>query len=308
VPIHDVGYRPWGRAVGLPLLRWTVISGAGMRLVWKNQWLRRMLFFAWLPAAALGICIFLYEQSFERSEFRRAVPILLDRLPLSHDALSAWYENQASARHRVWSLFLLTYFRYPQAVVIVLLIGMIAPPLISQDFRSRAFLLYFSRPITPLEYVWGKTMVIWGYLAAVTTFPALMLYVIGVMLSPSISVVLDTWDIPLRILVASGVLMIPTTSLALFFSSLTTESRYAGFSWFAVWGLGWTAHFFLDRLNLEPAWNMLSLYHVLGYVEAWVFDLSAGMKEVGPAAILLVLITILPQVVLLARVAAPMRV
>ncbi len=308
MPIHDVGYRPWTGATGIPLWRWTVISGAGMRLVWKNQWLRRMLFFAWLPAAALGICIFVYEQSFERSELRRAVPVLLHQLPLSHDAISAWYEDAASARHKVWSLFLLTYFRYPQAVLMVLLIGMIAPPLISQDFRSRAFLLYFSRPITPPEYIWGKTMVIWSYLAAVTTFPALMLYVIGVMLSPSISVVLDTWDIPLRILAASGVLLIPTTSLALFFSSLTTESRYASFSWFAVWGLGWTAHFFLDRLSLEPAWNMLSLYHVLGYVESWVFDLSAGAREVGPAAILLVLVTILPLTVLLARVAAPMRV
>jgi ABC-2 type transport system permease protein len=308
VPIHDVGYRRWERTVGSPFLRWTVIAGAGMRLVWKNHWLRRMLFLAWLPAAGLGIAIFVYEQSFERRELRSAIPFLLERLPQSDNAMSAWYLDAAAARHEVWSLLLMTFFRYPQAVLMVLLVGMIAPPLISQDFRSRAFLLYFSRPITPLEYVYGKAMVIWVYLAAVTTLPALVLYVIGVLLSPSISVVLDTWDIPLRILAASGVLLVPTTSLALFFSSLTTESRYAGFAWFAVWGLGWAAYANLEALSLGRQWSMISLYHVLGRVEAWVFGLSSDINEVTSAAALLLLVTILPLIVLLARVAAPMRV
>lgn len=202
----------------------------------------------------------------------------------------------------------MTFFRYSQAVLMVLLVGMIAPPLISQDFRSRAFLLYFSRPITPLEYVYGKAMVIWVYLAAVTTLPALVLYVVGVLLSPSISVVLDTWDIPLRILAASGVLLVPTTSLALFFSSLTTESRYAGFAWFAVWGLGWAAYANLEALSLGRQWSMISLYHVLGRVETWVFGLSSNINEVTSAAALLLLVTILPLIVLLVRVAAPMRV
>ncbi len=90
MPIHDVGYRRWERAVGSPFLRWTVIAGAGMRLVWKNHWLRRMLFLAWLPAAGLGIAIFVYEQSFERRELREAVPVLLGQLPQSDVAIAAW--------------------------------------------------------------------------------------------------------------------------------------------------------------------------------------------------------------------------
>ncbi|MHB8866631.1 MAG: ABC transporter permease, partial [Pirellulaceae bacterium] len=260
MPIHDVGYRRWDRVAGNPWLRWTVIAGAGMKLVWKNHWLRRMLFFGWLPAAMLGIGIFIYEQGFERPELREAVPFLLERLPQSEVALTAFHADPALARHEVWSLLLLTFFRYPQAVLMVLLVGMIAPPLISQDFRSRAFLLYFSRPITPMEYIFGKAVVVWIYLAAVTTLPALVLYALGVLLSPSLNVVLYTWDIPLRILVASGVLLIPTASLALFFSALTTESRYAGFAWFAVWGLGWAAYANLQVLGLGRQWSMISLY------------------------------------------------
>ena len=58
MPIHDVGYRRWSLASSNAWTRWMVIAGAGMRLVWKNHWLRRMLFFAWLPAAIVGIGIF----------------------------------------------------------------------------------------------------------------------------------------------------------------------------------------------------------------------------------------------------------
>ncbi|MHB8970320.1 MAG: ABC transporter permease [Pirellulaceae bacterium] len=308
MPIHDVGYRRWDRTVGSPWLRWTVIAGAGMKLMWKNHWLRRMLFLAWLPAAALGIVIFVYEQGFERQELQSTVPALLEQLPQSKAAIDAFYADPSLARHEVWSLLLLTFFRYPQAVLMVLLVGMIAPPLISQDFRSRAFLLYFSRPIAPAEYIFGKAMVIWVYLAAVTTLPALVLYALGVLLSPSLHVVLYTWDIPLRILVASAVLLIPTSSLALFFSSLTTESRYAGFAWFAVWGLGWAAYANLEALGLGRQWSMISLYHVLGRAQAWVFGLHTNINDVTSAAALLVLITILPLLVLLVRVAAPMRV
>lgn len=310
MPIHDVGYRRWNLASSNAWIRWMVIAGAGMRLVWKNHWLRRMLFFAWLPAAVVGIGIFIYEQGAERPEMRFwLVGQVLRELPNSSDAMAAFHQDPSAARDEIWALMMMTFFRYPQAVLMVLLVGMIAPPLISQDFRSRAFLLYFSRPITPLEYVFGKAMVVWTYLAAVTTVPALVLYVLGVLMSPSVSVVLDTWDIPLRILGASAVLLIPTSSLALFFSSLTTESRYAGFSWFAVWGLGWSAYAALEANHLGERWSMISLYHVLGYAQAWVFGLAHGMeRQVTVSAALLVALTVFPLLVLLVRVAAPMRV
>ena len=308
MPIHDVGYRRWEHEPGGPWLRWAVIAGVGMRLAWKNHWLRRMMFFGWLPAALLGVALFAYEQAIERPEMARAVPILLSRLPQSKVAVEAWRVDAGSARHEVWSLLLLTFFRYPQGVLMVLLVGMIAPTLISQDFRSRAFLLHFSRPISPWEYIFGKAMVIWAYLAAITTLPALVLYVVGVLLSPEFRVVLATWDLPLRILVASLVLMVPTTSLALFFSSMTSESRYAGFAWFAVWGLGWAAYANLEAINAGRQWSMISLYHVLGRVQAWVFGLATNRDDVTSAAVLLLVLTLLPLWVLVGRVAAPMRV
>lgn len=224
-----------------------------------------------------------------------------------------------STRHAVWSWLLLTFFRYPQGILLVFLIGHIAPNLIAQDLRSRAYLIYFSRPITRLEYVLGKATVVFGYVMMITTVPALALYVLGVLLSPDLSVIWHTWDLPLRILAASCVLMVPTTSLALCFSSLTYESRYASFAWYAVWVLGWVAYANLTASemtghgihSLDAAggrWTLVSLYHLLGVVQTWVFGLEVSRETVASGVMILGIITVVSYAVLLNRVSAPMRI
>jgi hypothetical protein len=149
----------------------------------------------------------------------------------------------------------------------------------------------------------------------ITTLPAFVLYIAGVMLSPSLSVVLETWDLPLRILVASIVLSLPTASMALMFSSMTTESRYAAFAWFAVWILGNVAFSTVmafavaaQRDVVEPGWRtMLSPYHTLGVVQAWIFDLEPPGAAVAPSMVALVAITIGSLILLFHRVSLPIR-
>jgi ABC-2 type transport system permease protein len=125
---------------------------------------------------------------------------------------------------------------------------------------------------------------VWAHLLMISMVPALALYLVGVLLSPNLGVFADTWDLPLRIIAASMVLMLPTSALALCFSSLTQESRYAGFAWFTVWILGWFTYgaataaeafnaqqgAFAQRgaaVIAESTWTHLSLYHTLGRVQ-----------------------------------------
>jgi hypothetical protein len=199
---------------------------------------------------------------------------------------------------------------------------MIGPPLIARDVRTRAFLLYFSRPLDPWEYVLGKAAVVWFYITAITTLPALLLYVLAVMLSPSLGVVVDTWDLPLRIVAASALVMVPTTALVLMFSSLTTDSRYAGFAWFAVWVLGWVTYVVLtvsdanfnergfDRLMEQPTnrWSVVSLYHALGEVQGWVFGMGGSLRDVIGPLVVLTVVTVIGVMVVLRRVAGQVRV
>ena len=322
--VNSLGYRQWQGKLAAPWMRTLVIAQAGIRRAWQSRWLRRLLFFAWMPAIWFAAGFFIYEKALQFPDFVEGLtPFLisngsspqLDQLfqQISDGDLSA-------ARHGVWSLLLLTFFRYPQSVVMVLLVGIIAPPLISQDLRSRAFLLYFSRPINRIEYVLGKLTTVWFYLISISMIPALVLYVMGVLLSPDMRVVAATWDLPFRIVLATMLLSIPTASLALAISSLTQESRNAGFTWFAVLILGWVTFGVLSavaafqqmasqQVNLfdeESYWSLLSLYHTLGRVQSWIFGFY-NFEDVLGSAVVLVLLTSVSLAILLRRVVSPMR-
>ena len=84
-----------------------------------------------------------------------------------------------------------------------------------------------------------------------TMLPALLMYLLGLMLARSPNVFFETWDLPLRIIAASAVMAVPTSLLALAYSALTLESRYAGirmaldlgFRNRYLFGFGWSIEF-----------------------------------------------------------------
>lgn len=328
--VNRLGYRGWSGQLEKGWLRWTVISSVAIRRSWQSRWLRRMMLLAWLPALWFGVGFFLWEQAALYPEWRQGATNFLGGLPATAEfnqirgAIQSG--NLESSRHTVWAWLLQTFFRNPQGVLMVMVVGLIAPPLISQDIRSRAFLLYFSRPLTRGEYLLGKLASVWAYLSVISTFPALALYFLGVLLSPNLGVISATWDLPFRIVAASVVLMLPTSVLALCFSSLTQESRYAGFAWFAVWIMGWFTYgaaTAADAFNAqqaasfdrngklvilaETAWTHVSLYHTLGRVQSWVFGF-ANFRDVLVSTMILVAVTVIALAILLRRISAPMRV
>lgn len=318
MPIHDLGYRGWHDQLASPWTRWLVIAEAGVRRAWLSTWLKRMMFFAWLPAIWFGAGFFFWEHSLMVPEMREGLEVFLPSGGTALEGLteSLRIEDEVEARHSIWSWLLYTFLRYPQGVIMALMVGIIAPPLISQDVRSRAFLLYFSRPLARWQYAVGKLATVWFYLFMISAAPALILYILGVLVSPSAHVVVDTWDLPLRIVAASAVLMIPTAALALCMSSLTQESRYAAFGWFAVWILGAFTYgvmqgIEINRLHTDPylaaeKWSPVSLYHALGQVQGWVFGF-ANFDQIKYAAATLGAVTVVSTLILFRRISAPMR-
>ncbi len=314
MPVHDLGYRSWEGKRTPRLLRTFSVARSGVSLVWQRRWLRLMLILAWIPIVFPALGIFAFEYSATEPDMREVTHDLL-RGPLGRPDLAFMASQDTdNVRHEVWSTFILTFFRYPQLTAMVLLVGLIAPMMVSYDLRSKAYLLYFSRPLTTWEYVFGKSSVVWFYLFMIVTLPALVLYVMGVLLSPELSVVGQTWDIVPRILAASVVLIVPTTALATCYSACTSESRYAMFGWFATWTMGFVAYQILtyapfrgqvtenrlgrpqwdelrDQIDFDR-WLLVSPYHTLGKVQSWIFDLDTTEGSIAPAVTLLVVITV----------------
>ena len=244
MPILDVGYRNW-EGHRTPL--WTraaIIASTGIHLVWQGTWLKRVLLFMVVPAAVAAFIVGTFEQTIERPEARTALkgafrsPAVKQAANARDIDLDTVLDQPETLRHFSWSYVLFGLLRYPQSIGMIVLIGLVAPRLISYDLRSRGYLLYLSRPLTPFEYVLGKAGIVYFLLFMMSAVPALLVYVVGLFLSTDPWAISHTWDLPLRILAAALVLILPTTAVALALSSLTQESRFAGFAWFALWVLG----------------------------------------------------------------------
>ena len=324
MPIHNLGYRAWNGELQSSSTRWLVVAEIGIRRAWQSAWLRRMLFFAWMPGVVMGFMIFVYEQSAKQGgdvqDIVSAGAMSLATLESPDEIFRRIRQERLETgsrpslgeeRHIFWSSLLLIMFRRSQPFLLIPIVAVIAPPMISQDFRSRAFLLYFSRPLTKVQYIAGKGATISVYLLFVTMFPALLLYFVGVLLSPDISVLYATWDLPLRVILASLMIVIPCTAMSLMLSSLTTESRYASFAWFAVWIFGHLTYVVIRSVASPGDSSMvqsLSLYETFNDLSSWILDPKLGVTQVETRFILLAVLTAVCTAVLYRRVSAPMEV
>ncbi len=296
------------------LWRWWVIAIVGIQLAFRSSWLSRTLIVSWVPAVAIGLGFFVYEQSIVSTQLRVPIANMVSMAGGDRQLTQTVLSHPEEVREQVWASLLLTFFRYPQALVMLVVVGIVAPKLISYDLRNRGYLLYFSRPIRIFEYMLGKSFIIWFFLALITSIPALCLYVVGIFLSPHLDVLWLTWDLPLRIVAASLVLMLPIAAIALACSALTIESRYAAFAWFALWIVGWVSYSVLsfgerieagvanrrigrngqipEMIDFQSRWELISPYHLLGRAQQWVFGLYPADKAIWPYLAVLATVTL----------------
>ncbi|MCH2203391.1 MAG: ABC transporter permease [Fuerstiella sp.] len=322
MPIHSLGYREWNGPLSSAESRWTVIAWIGIRRAWQSMWLRRIVFFAWVPGVLMALLIYLFEQAASEGHAGTFMTSGIVRFFLESGATrslqNSFIASQAASqdlvkyRHEFWCSLLQVLYQRSQAIMLIPVIGITAPSLISQDMRSRAFLLYFSRPINRTQYICGKAASVACYVLLISLLPGMMLYCTGVLLSPDISIVLDTWDIPLRVLAATATMVIPTTCLGLMLSSLTIETRFASFAWFSVWVFGFFAYLvtssFISFGSQTPV-QLLSLFHVISKVQEWLLNVRSETQiDIVAPLVVLFTVTVVSLAILYRRVSSPLNV
>lgn len=318
MPIHDLGYRSLSDASRNLSFRWLVIAQQGVRLAWKNAWLRRLVYILFAPTFIWGIFFYMYEvYAGMPAEIRTPSAsvsrqiFVLDLSPAAQEQLTA---DPASMRSVIWSQLLLRFLQSTQFLHLTLMIGMVAPPLISQDFLRKTFVLYFSRPIRRIDYLFGKLGVVWAFGLILTAAPSLVLFSLAVVMSPSLDVLQDTWDLPIKIVLSALVMLIPMSLVALLFSSLTTSSRYATFAWFALWIVGAISFGIVDSTRRfshpnrpeEGFYYLLSPYETIGRVQEWIFG-ALSIDDALPALCATILVAGVASVLLFRRLNSPMR-
>lgn len=331
MPVYELGYRHWEGKRTSPLTRWMAISRAGIELALRSKILRRLTFFAWTPLLYFAPFFYVVGTATDLPKELRAragaAPEIM-RGMLGKELAARALNDPESLRPLIWSVAFQSFMSLPQAMIMIVLVAIAGAPLIAQDVGSKAFLVYFSKPITKWEYLLGKAGTVLFFILLVTLFPALLLYGVSVAVSPSARALADTWTVLPRLFACAGIIAIPSTCLILFLSSLARESRYVMFGWIAIWALGEAAFQILHTLPRlrDSSWLLVvspwecvnalvgAVFDVAGQLDALNMRVKGGLRQVlfaphpvGPPLVGLGAITLVSLLGLLRRVSAPLR-
>ena len=116
------------------------------------------------------------------------------------------------------------------SIIIALVAG---ASLICDDKRAGALQIYFSRPITRYDYLYGKLGVVSLFIAIVTAIPALLLFIMAVFLQPGGGFFSENYWLLFSILFYYIMMSLSFGASLLAFSSLIDRRRFVAMAWVA---------------------------------------------------------------------------
>ena len=241
MPISELGYRHWEGTRVPPARRWLAITRSHIKIAYRgSRLLRRFLIVAWMPLLYFAPVFFAvgYLANPENSLEEGGLLTAIGQGIFPEGFLEILRDNPATILPAIWAVAFYLFLTVVQSFLAMIAVAIVAPPLISRDVRSKAFLLYLSKPISVWEYLLGKLGVAVFFLFVITLFPALLLYLISVALSPNVGTIVATVPILFRVMLTGLVIGVPIALVALLISSLTKENRVATFGWMALWIFG----------------------------------------------------------------------
>jgi ABC-2 type transport system permease protein len=243
MPIFDQGYQHWQGELGGNLARWRAITLQGLRVGFKNRYLRTVLYLAWIPALALVVTLCVWGMVERQSDNIQFLMNTLERM-LGRKILDA----PRSYRVEVWTISYY-YFLWIEMGYAMLLILMVGPNLISQDLRFNALPLYFSRPLRRVDYFIGKLGVITALLGMIVIIPSIIAYIFGLLFSADISIIGDTYRLLLASVCYGIIISLSGGILVLALSSLSRNSRYVAAFWIALILVGHVVSSVLEEVH-----------------------------------------------------------
>ncbi len=207
MPIYDTSYRHIEGVRNVSRVRFVPIVTTGARLFLKKRQAKTFLLLAALPLFFGIIALILpgVMTSAAGQRMQQALAPFLD--------MSGAYMWILLAKLEWLPVFLITLFA--------------GGGLIANDLRANAAEVYFSRPVTRLDYVLGKLGALLVLLLAVTFLPAFFLWLLDVLLDEKVGYLAQQLPLLPRIAAASLVVTVPYALLMLAVSAIAGTARNA---------------------------------------------------------------------------------
>jgi ABC-2 type transport system permease protein len=270
MPIHDQGYR---RYTGRRVRRgrgWWVIARAGVLERLRERRFLALLLLAWAPFMVRALQVYA-STNFGQLSF------------LAPDATTfrEFLDQQ--------SLFLFFITIYAGS------------GLIAGDRRANALQVYLSKPLTRIEYVAGKFLVLTIFLLAASWLPAMALLGLQMIFSASPDFIRDNpWLVPaITLFCVIEVLVSCLAMLAL--SSLSKSRRFVAVMYAGVIFFAGAVHQVLRAMTGGTGWAWLSAEAVFDALAAAIFRAPRDPELSLPVAVTATAVFIAASIVILDR-------
>jgi len=273
--VDRASYRRWEGTVRPSRRVMFAIAGTMIRRSMKQRLVRYLV-----RVVVLGVCLvsaiwFYLAAAGQESQLRE----LLARIP-DLDAL-------AFANRKVIQ---------STSMLAVLMAAVVGTPLIAEDHKARALPLYFSRPITHLDYVLGKFLAVFWFLALLLLLPPVLMYVIQLGFSNEAGLALKQLPTLARSLVPGLVGCFVYGALALGTSSLTEKTNQAALLFFGLVMMAFVLAQIFTRGLEDAAWKAIAPHYCIERIAAELMpmpsvpqlsQIDSGIKNIPLAAALL---------------------
>ncbi len=202
MPIFEQNYSEWGGKLRSTGFRWTPITSVGIRQTFKKKRFLLFFLFCLIPVIVFGAMIVI------KAVAPQNIPIELEFWKVGSSFFSSFLQVQ-------------TFFVW----ILTIWVG---ANLINDDFRTNALQLYLSRPLTSFDYIAGKFSIVAFFLLAITAAPALLLFLMRVLMIPDAKWFAQNFYLVFSIIGYSLVMTVAFTLLILFLSAVSKNARFSG--------------------------------------------------------------------------------
>ena len=270
MPIHDQGYRRYGGSKAPLGQGWTVIARAGIRSMFVKRAFLGLLLLSWFPFFVRAV------QFYAAANLPQAAVL----------APTAETFRQFLDQQDTFVFFVTVY---------------VGAGLIANDRRANALQIYLSKPLTRVEYVFGKLAILATFLLLVTWLPAIVLVIVQMAFAGNFTFLRNNLFLFPAITVFSflEVVLVSTTMLAL--SSLSKSSRYVGILYAAVIFFSSAVYGVLFLVTRSTAMSWVSFSANLSQIGNLIFRQPLQYATPWPVSLLMIVGVIVLSALVLER-------
>jgi ABC-2 type transport system permease protein len=261
VPVYPLQFTRWDRPRLSSRWAWWQLAAASLRVRRGSVLMRRVRTFWFIYFSVFLVATYLAARKSEIAFLRN----LLAQGPEAETNLAVILD--APTR-------LFTFLATPLQVLFLLIVALYAGAgLIAEDRRTGALALYLSKPVSRVQYVLSRVVVVAVYTAMFTLLPALGLLLFGILISENTLVALKDLRLVPGLVAYWLVLTILFGLPVLVLSSLTRRGRTAGVVLVILAALGLFAGGLFDGISGARLGSLVDIYRL---------TVSAGVGLLGP--------------------------